>query len=70
MPKSPAEKSGVLINDIILQVGSKDIENASDVISAISKNGIYQSINISLKRGNKIIRIKVKPTDMSNLINK
>jgi len=70
VPNSPAEKSGIIVNDLILKVGKKDIEKASDVISEISKNGIYKSINISLRRGNKIIRLKVKPTDISNLSNK
>ena len=40
VPNSPAKKSGILINDIIIKVGNKDIEKASDVIRQISKNGI------------------------------
>ena len=67
VPRSPAEQSGILINDVILKVGNQTIENATDVISAISKNGINKNIEISLKRGNKLIKLKVKPTDISNL---
>ena len=67
VPNSPAEKSGILINDLIIKVGNKDIKTASDVISQISKNGINKEINIILKRGGKLIRLKVKPTDISNL---
>ena len=67
LPNSPAEKSGIMINDVILKVGKKDIKNSSDVINAISKNGINKSINISLKRGNKRVKLKVKPTDINNL---
>ena len=69
VPNSPAEKSGIIINDIIIKVGDKDIEKASDVISQISKNGINKEINIILKRRNKFIRLKVKPTDIKNLQN-
>ena len=69
VPYSPAEKSGILVNDIIIKVGNKDIEKASDVINQISKNGIKKQIDIILKRGNKLIRLKVKPTDISNLQN-
>ncbi|MDC3019954.1 trypsin-like peptidase domain-containing protein, partial [Prochlorococcus sp. AH-736-E15] len=54
VPNSPAEKSGIKVNDIIVKVGKKDIQTASDVISLISKNGINKQINISLKRKNKI----------------
>ena len=67
VPNSPAAKSGISINDIILKVGKKDINNSSDVINEISKNGINKSINITLKRKNKIIKLKVKPTDIRNL---
>ncbi len=67
---SPAEKSGIKVNDIIIKVGSQDIEKASDVISQITKNGINKPINILLRRKNKVIRVKVIPTDITNLQNK
>ncbi len=67
VPNSPAEKSGVKINDILIKVGNKDIESASDVIDQISKNGINKKVNILLKRGNKFIKLKVTPTDITNL---
>ncbi len=67
VPNSPAAKSGIFINDIILKVGKKSINNSSDVINAINNNGINKFINITLKRKNKIIKLKVKPTDITNL---
>ena len=70
IPNSPAEKSGILVNDIIIKVGNKNIEKASDVIKQISKNGINKQINILLKRRNKLISLKVTPTDITNLKNK
>jgi S1-C subfamily serine protease len=69
VPNSPAEKSGIMIEDIIIKVGNKDIETASDVIYQISKNGINKKIDILLKRGNKFIKLKVIPTDITNLEN-
>ena len=70
VPNSPAEKSGIMVNDILVKVGNKNIEKASDVISEISKNGIEKQINILLKRRNKFISLKVIPTDITNLQNK
>ena len=67
VPNSPAAKSGIFINDIILKVGKTNINNSSDVINEISKNGINKFINITLKRKNKIIKLKVKPIDITNL---
>ena len=48
-------------------MGKTTINNSSDVINAISKNGINKFINITLKRKNKIIKLNVKPTDITNL---
>ncbi len=67
VPNSPAEKSGIFINDIILKVGKTNINNSSDVINEISNNGINKFINITLKRKNKIIKLKVKPIDITKL---
>ena len=69
LPKSPAEKSGIRVNDIITKVGNKVITKAEDVISEINKNGINKQINIFLKRKNKLIKLKVIPTDITNLQN-
>ncbi|MDC3175906.1 trypsin-like peptidase domain-containing protein [Prochlorococcus sp. AH-716-D13] len=67
VPNSPAAKSGIFINDIILKVGKTNINNSSDVINEISNNGINKFINITLKRKNKIIKLKVKPIDITKL---
>ena len=70
VPNSPAEKSGIMVNDIIIKVGDKYIGTASDVISQINANGINKQVNILIKRRDKYIRLKVKPTDITNLQNK
>jgi len=69
VPNSPAEKSGIKIDDILIKVGNKNIQTASDVIDQISKNGINKHVNILLKRRNKFITLKVIPTDITNLQN-
>ena len=66
---SPAERSGIKVDDILIKVGNKDIETASDVIEQISKNGINKKVNILLKRKNKFFKLKVLPTDITNLRN-
>jgi len=67
VPNSPADKSGIMVNDIIIKVGNKEIKSASDVTSEISKNGIKKKIKILLKRKNKFVTLKVIPTDITNL---
>ena len=67
VPDSPAEKTGIRVDDIIIMIGNQNIQSASDVTNLISKNGINKSINISVARGKRIIKLKVKPIDITKL---
>ena len=70
VPNSPASNSGLLINDIILKVNKNEINKSSDVVDAINKNGVNKFAKILIKRNNRLINIKVKPTDIRNLSKK
>ena len=67
VPDSPAEKTGIRVDDIIIMIGNQNIQSASDVTNLISKNGINKSINMSVARGKRIIKLKVKPIDITKL---
>ena len=67
VPRSPAEKSGILKNDFILKIDQKTMNRSSDVVNAINNNGIKNNLNILIRRKNKILNIQVKPIDIRNL---
>jgi len=67
VPKSPADKSGILENDIILKVEKEYIYKSSDVVDAINKNGVKKFANILIERNNRLLNIKVKPIDIRDL---
>jgi len=67
VPKSPADKSGILENDIILKVEKEYIYKSSDVVDAINKNGVNKFANILIERNNRLLNIKVKPIDIRDL---
>ena len=67
VPKSPAAKSGILVNDIILKVEKEYIYKSSDVVDAINKNGVNKFANILIERNNRLININVKPIDIREL---
>ncbi len=69
VPNSPAAKAGILIDDIILKVDQITINDSSDVVDAISKNGINKFSKLLIRRKNKIVKINVKPIDIRNLKN-
>ena len=67
VPKSPAAKSGILVNDIILKVEKEYIYKSSDVVDAINQNGINKFANILIERNKSLITINVKPIDIRDL---
>ncbi len=69
VPRSPAAKSGILVNDIILKVEKEYIYKSSDVVDAINQNGINKFANILIERNNNLININVMPIDIRDLSN-
>jgi len=67
VPNSPAAKSGILVNDIILKVEKKYIYKSSDVVDAINKNGVNKIANILIERNKRLINVNVKPIDIRDL---
>ncbi len=67
VPDSPADRSGIKINDVIVKINEQVINNASDVIDAISENGIYSEARIIIKRNDKLLNFQVKPIDIRDL---
>ena len=67
VPNSPAAKSGILVNDIILKVEKEYIYKSSDVVDAINKNGVNKFANILVERNNRLININVRPIDIRDL---
>ena len=67
VPNSPAEKSGILINDVILEINQEEIYNPSDVVDAITDNGIHSIAIILIRRKNEFLTIKVQPIDIRDL---
>mgnify|MGYP001256105742 CR=1 FL=1 len=67
VPKSPAAKSGILVNDIILKVEKEYIYKSSDVVDAINQNGVNKFANILIERNNRLININVRPIDIRDL---
>ena len=64
LPKSPADRSGILVNDIILKVEKKYIYKSQDVVDAINQNGVNKFAKILIERNNRLININVMPIDI------
>lgn len=58
--KSPAEKSGILAEDIILEINGKKINQNNSLASMIQDYNIGDTISLKILRNGKEIEIKVK----------
>jgi S1-C subfamily serine protease len=50
IPKSPAYEAGLRIGDILVQIGSCEIKDMTDILTALSKHSIGEEVAISLLR--------------------
>ena len=67
VPNSPADKSGILRNDIIVKVDKIEVQKPTEVVDIINRKGVNTVIKILIKRNNKLMSINVKPVDVREL---
>lgn len=56
---SPAEKYGLLDNDIILSINNEKVTDQNPLASVIRKHNPNSSITLEVKRDNKIIKLNL-----------
>jgi S1-C subfamily serine protease len=57
----PAEKGGVIENDVIVKVGNRPIANADEYVVAVRQLQIGQDATIEVVRGGRTITLTVDP---------
>ena len=60
VPGSEADRSGIEIGDIIIQIDDAQINNVKDLIKVITKHEVGDIITLGLFRGQKKIQLKTK----------
>ncbi|KOC59020.1 26S proteasome non-ATPase regulatory subunit 9 [Habropoda laboriosa] len=62
-PDSPAEITGIQVDDLILEFGSIDCRNFKSLkdIGTLVQNSRYKPINVKIKRGSNIIALTLIP---------
>lgn len=59
VPKSPAEKAGLMAEDIILEVNGIKLENGKTLAGAIQAYSVGEAITLKVKRGEQTLTIKL-----------
>lgn len=63
VPNSPAEKSGLKENDIIISLNKTPIKTSAEVKSLVAVVRVGEVATMSIVRDNKILEIKISPSD-------
>lgn len=58
MPKSAAEKAGLKVNDVILKVAGKPVENLEHFLATLGKHKPGEVVALQVKRGDKELSIE------------
>jgi serine protease Do len=61
---SPAEKAGLKVGDIVVEIDGKKIKNSQDVVSEVLKKQVGQKTEITLIREGKRIQVQVTTVEM------
>jgi serine protease Do len=62
-PGSPAEKSDILIGDIVLEYDGHPVENDSHLVTLVSLSRLGSEVPILVYRGGKTLRLSVSVAD-------
>lgn len=66
---SPAEKAGLKIGDVILEVNGKKIKSPSELISFVRMHNLNEELNLLVARGDKRFTLKVILSDAGSIPN-
>jgi len=64
--KSPAEKAGIIIGDIVLKVDDQEIKTTTKLQNYIDKK-VEQEINLKIKRNGQELNYKITPQKIENI---
>ncbi len=67
IPNSPAEKGGLEVNDLIIEINNKKILSPADVVQIINQSKLKSSLKIKIIRKDNEYVKTVKPIDIYNI---
>ncbi len=67
MPDTPAEKAGIRRGDVIISVDDNKITDAAQLQSLVENSNINQNLQFKVQRGDGLIKLSVKPTQLEGL---
>jgi S1-C subfamily serine protease len=61
---SPAERSGLRAEDLIVSLGGRPVERVDDVQRAMTEDAIGQRISVEVLRGDRFLELELRPVEL------
>jgi S1-C subfamily serine protease len=62
-PSGPAEKSGVLLGDLLVELDGKSIEDTAEIQDVLSSAKVGQTIGLTVLRAGSPLKLSIKLED-------
>ena len=67
LPDTPAEKAGLRLGDVIVAIDGQMITDASQLQSIVDGSGLNKSLQFTVKRGDRTLKLRVVTTQLRGL---
>ena len=67
LPNTPAESAGLRIGDVITAIDGQTITDAGQLQALVDRSNLNQSLNFTVKRGDRTLKLKVITTQLRGL---
>jgi S1-C subfamily serine protease len=65
-PNAPADRAGLLLGDIVLSIGGRDIEDGEALQMALGPDAINRPTTVKIIRGGQVQDVTVTPAERPN----
>ena len=67
VPGGPADRGNLRVNDVIVSIDGKSINNPAEVVSAVDRHGVDRPLNLDVMRSGQRITLSMTPVEMTSL---
>jgi S1-C subfamily serine protease len=67
LPNTPAEKAGIRLGDVIVAINDQAITSAEQLQSFVENSGLNKSLQFTVKRGERTLKLRVVTTQLEAL---
>lgn len=67
LPNTPAERAGLRLGDVIVNIDGQAITDAGQLQSIVDSSDLNQSLQFTIRRGDRTLKLRVVTTQLEGL---